>query len=89
MNQIKINYNIGPLENDAEISGSYYFTSDSDDPRFIINALKKSLNRLKVDKEKIVVGLMDVFVNNVKKYEVGFFKTFTLTKTDIKELDHA
>ena len=85
-NKIRIDVNIGPLENDSEVSASYYFNTESDDPRLIINALKKSLTRLKVDKEKVIVGLADVFVNNIKKYEIGFFKAWSLTKTDIKEI---
>lgn len=85
-NQIRVELNVGPIENDNSIAVSYHFNNVDDDPRIIINALKKSLNRLKLDKEKILVGLADVFVNNIKKYEIGFFKAFTLTQTDIKEL---
>jgi len=85
-NQIRINLNIGPIENDQSITINYHFNNVEDDPRIIINALKKSLNRLKLDKEKIIIGLADVFINNKKKYEIGFFKAFTLTQTDIKEI---
>jgi len=85
-NQIRVDVNVGPIENDESIAASYYFNNVDDDPRIIINALKKSLRRLKIDKEKVIIGLADVFVNNTKKYEIGFFKAFTLTQTDIKEL---
>ena len=87
MNEIRVDFNVGPRDQELEIIGSCYYYSKSDDASFIKNALHKSIKKLRVNNEKFIVGLLDVFVNNVKKYEVGIIGSpKNKIKYEIKEL---
>ena len=87
MNEIRIDFNVGPRDRQMEVIGSCYYYSKSDDVNFIKNALQKSIKRLKISNEKFIVGLLDVFINNVKKYEVGIIGSpKNKIKYEIKEL---
>ena len=83
---IRIDYSIGPVSNQMEIAGSYYFNVPNEEPRFIIRVLKQSLNKLQIDKHNIITGILQVFIDNKNKYEVGFFKIGSLCKTHVKKL---
>lgn len=86
MKEVRISFNIGPSEDNSEISGNYIFMANNPDESFIVNALKKSIARLKIDKEKFIVGLFDVFIDNKQTYEIGVFGIRSIIKTDIKKL---
>lgn len=86
MDEILIHFNIGPSEESKEISGNYIFQTNNPDESFIVNALKKSIAKLKIDKEKFIVGIFDVFVNNKQTYEIGIFGIKSIIKTDIRRL---
>jgi hypothetical protein len=87
MNEIRINYDIAPTNKEQELVGSFIFNTDNDiNESFLQNALKKSINRLQLTKQKVIVVLLDVFINEIKQYEIGIFGTSSLIKTDIKKI---
>jgi hypothetical protein len=86
MNEIVIQFSIGPREEDQEIVGSYHFITEHNDEAFIVNALKKSIAKLEITKEQFIVGLFDVFINNIKTHEVSLFGIGKLVKTEIRKL---
>jgi len=71
MNEIRIDFNVGPKKDNIELKGFYQFSSEKTDVRFIELAIEKSLKKLKLTKEAFIVGIFDVFVNGIKKYEIG------------------
>jgi hypothetical protein len=85
-NEIRIEFSIGPREEDQEIVGSYHFITEKSDEAFIVNALKKSISKLEITKEQFIVGLFDVFINNIKSYEVGLFGIGKMIKSEIRKL---
>jgi hypothetical protein len=85
-NEIRIEFSIGPKAEDQEIVGSYHFISEKSDEIFIVNALKKSISRLEITKEQFIVGIFDIFINNIKSYEVGIFGIGKMVKTDIRKI---
>jgi hypothetical protein len=86
MKEIRIEFNVGPLEGNEELIGSYHFKCENPNKSFIINALKKSIARLKITNEIMIVGLFDVFIDNEHQYEVGILGIQSLLYTEIKKL---
>ena len=86
MNEIRIEYSLGPYEKDQEIVGSYYLNSTNNDEKFIISAIKKSIAKLQLEKEKFIVGVFDVFINDIKSYEIALMSISTIHKIDIKKM---
>ena len=71
MDLIEISYAIGSkTDMEPESVGTIKFTSDKFDDRVLLKALKTSIKKLKAKDNKFIVGVMDVFVNRIKTYEV-------------------
>ena len=87
MNEIRINFDIAPTDKEQEIVGSFVFNTDNAiNESFLQSALKKSINRLQLQKHKVIVVLLDIFVNDKKEYEMVVFGTSSLIKTDIRHV---
>jgi len=86
-NEIIIRFDIAPTEREQELVGSFVFNTDNDvNESFLQSALKKSINRLQLQKQKVIVVLLDVFVNEKKEYEASMFGVSSLVKIDIKKV---
>ena len=87
MIEIRINYDIAPTNKEQELVGSFIFNTDNDiNESFLQNALKKSINRLQLSKQKVIVVLLDIFINEKKEYEIGIWGTSSLIHIDTKKL---
>jgi len=87
MNEVKILFDIAPTNKEQELVGSFVFNTDNDvNESFLQNALKKSINRLQLTKQKVIVVLLDVFINEKKKYEVSIFGASSLIKMDVRKI---
>jgi len=87
MNEIRINYDIAPTNKEQELVGSFIFNTDNDiNESFLQNALKKSINRLQLTKQKVIVVLLDVFINEKKEYESIIFGASSLIRTEIRKV---
>ena len=86
MNEIRISYDIAGTDKEQELVGSFIFNTDNAiNESFLQSALKKSINRLQLSKQKVIVVLLDVFINDKKEYEVGLFGTSSLVKMDVRK----
>jgi hypothetical protein len=86
--RLTIDFDIGPIKNRHSVKGQYIFIvpdNDKDLDKHINNALAQSIKKLKCDKEKIIVGVLDVFVNEQKYLKMSFFKIGSLFKNYIKK----
>ncbi len=87
INEIRIDFDIAPTDKEQELVGSFIFNTDNDiNKSFLQNALKKSINRLQLTKQKVIVILFDVFINEKKEYESIIFGTSTLIRTEIRKV---
>lgn len=87
MNEIRINFDIAPTDKEQELVGSFVFNTDNAiNESFLQSALKKSINRLQLSKQKIIVVLLDVFINDKKEYEIGIFGISGLIHSNIKKI---
>lgn len=86
-NIVEIRFNVGPLEKDQELCGTYRFYTPKDvDKSFVIEVLKKSIAKLKITNEQMIVCVMDVFINNKQEYEAAVFGTSTILKSEIRKV---
>ena len=72
MENVKIDYEIQSKDDHTTLVGSFEFNSSSVDKSFIENALRKSIDNLKKDRSVFIPGILNVFINNIKKYHVIF-----------------
>ena len=87
MNELRIQFSIAPTDKEQELVGSFVFNTNNDiNESFLQSALKKSINRLQLSKQKVIVVLLDIFINEKKEYEVGIFGTSSLIKTDLRKI---
>lgn len=87
MNEIRITFDIAPTDKEQELVGSFIFNTDNAiNESFLQSSLKKSINRLQLSKQKVIVVLLDVFVNDKKEYECAVFGASSLIKIDIKKV---
>lgn len=84
-NKIRIDYSIGAIDEKPEIVGTYYFKYPDEDPKMLVQILKKCINRLKINEQYIVSGIFDVFKDNKRKYIASFIKVGDLFKLNIDE----
>ncbi len=86
-NEVKILFDIAPTDKEQELVGSFIFNTNNDiNESFLQNALKKSINRLQLTKQKVIVVLLDVFINEKKEYESIIFGTSSLIRTEIRKV---
>jgi hypothetical protein len=86
MKEVRIEYSIGPVEQELEVAGSFHYKTNNISNSFIVSALKKSIAKLKITNQSVIVGLLDVYVDGVRSYEVGILGTSKLIKTEIRKL---
>jgi hypothetical protein len=87
INEIRINYNIAPTDKELELVGSFVFNTDNAiNESFLQSSLKKSINRLQLQKHKVIVVLLDIFINDKKEYEAGLFGCSSLVKIELKKV---
>lgn len=86
-NEIRISFDIAPTDKEQELVGSFVFNTDNAiNESFLQSALKKSINRLNLQKHKVIVVLLDVFVNEKKEYEAAIFGTSSLLKSEVRKV---
>jgi len=86
-NEIRIQFDVAPTDKEQELVGSFVFNTDNDiNESFLQSALKKSINRLQLQKQKVIVVLLDVFINEKKEYECAIFGASSLIKTDVRKV---
>jgi len=72
MKRIKINYAIGTTEEEIIEVGSYEYNAEDVTDKFIENALNKSIGQMKKGKKMFIFGMLTVFIDRVRQYEVVF-----------------
>lgn len=88
MNEIRVQFDIAPTTDEQEVVGSYvYHTPNDINESSIHNVLKKSIARLQLSKQKVIVVLLDIFVNDQKQYEAGIWGVSSLININIKKVD--
>jgi len=87
--RLTIDYNIGPVK-DRSMEGQYIFIVPEMDKEktetHIKNALKKSIKKLDCDKEKVLIGVLKVFIDEQPYLKVSFLKIGSLFKSYSKKL---
>lgn len=88
-NRLTIDYNIGPVKN-RSMEGQYIFIvpdmKKEDTEKHIQNALKKSIQKLDCDKEKLLIGMFNVFIDEQPYLKMSFLKIGSLFKSYTKKL---
>ena len=72
MENIKIEYEIQSSNDKTTLIGSFEFNSRAVTKSFLENAVTKSIEGLKKDRSIFMSGILNVFINNIKKYHVVF-----------------
>jgi len=86
-NEIRITFDIAPTDKEQEIVGSFIFNTDNAiNESFLQSSLKKSINRLQLSKQKVIVVLLDIFVNDKKEYEASLFGCSSLVRTELRKI---
>lgn len=87
MEHINLNCNVGSVDDSISYIDSFdYSIEDPDNDTQIIAALNKSLKRLKMTKQEIVIGFVEVFHNKIKIAEIGVMKIGKIDKNYISRI---
>lgn len=87
MRNIRIDFNVGPINSSENQIGSFDFTvSDTDNQTEIEKALKKSINRLGIAKNAIIIGFFEVFSGNKKLYDIDVFRAGNIRKVYLNKI---
>lgn len=89
---LTLDYDIGPVSNRESIKGQLLFaipdSEKTNSKKHNVNFMKilhNSLKKMNIEKEKVVVGIIDIFVDQEHILEVSFFKVGSFAKSYIIE----